>query len=139
MNREWNMTFKLTVIAALTIVPFGWANAQCPDITGQWAATVHQVSQGSTVAGVANIQITEDTVEYWYTHSHFGLGFNDYAHGSYTVDRWCNVTWTMMLAVNGTEAVVTGVIVNSDEMLLTFSWPNGGASANLVARRMTNP
>ena len=45
-----NKTLKLTLIAALSIVPFGWANA-CPDVTGEWAFTYDDVYFGDTIAG----------------------------------------------------------------------------------------
>ena len=133
-------TLKLTLIATLSIVPFGWANAACPDITGQWAATADEIFSGFTVAGVASIDITANTISYWSTESLQGDVGTSFSTGSYTVDQWCSVVWNFTIADSGgVTGVANGVIVNPDKMFLIFSVPNFLSSARVIAERVVNP
>ena len=65
-------TMKLALIAALSIMPFGWANAICHAIQGQWVATYDEVSGGNTIAGVGNAIVSASIIQYWGAESSLG-------------------------------------------------------------------
>ncbi len=134
-----NKTMKLSLIAALSIMPFGWANAACPDITGQWAATVDEVFQGFTVASIANIDITANTINYWVQESIGGSVFSGFLTGPYTVDQWCSLVWNFTIEGSVATGVVNGVIVNPDKMFLILNVPANQSSARLIAERLMIP
>ena len=135
-----NKTLKLTLIAALSIMPFGWAHADCHDINGQWAATVDNITDvngvAQTVAGVANILFTSNTINYWLDQSLLGSRSNDFATGSYSIDQWCGLTAIMTFGSDGSQAFLEGVVVNRDEMTLILSNSAQGTSARVIAKRL---
>ncbi len=131
-----NKTMKLTLIAALSIAPFGWANAACHNIAGQWVATYDEVLAGDSVAGVGNLIITANRIDYFGAESYQGVNILYFATGNYTVDRFCNIVWNFLVA--GVPGVANGVVVNRNEIFMILSNATFGASARFLLKRLEN-
>ncbi len=131
-----NKTMKLTLIAALSIMPFGWVNAACHNIAGQWVATYDEVLAGDSVAGVGNLIITANRIDYFGAESYQGVNILYFATGNYTVDRFCNIVWNFL--VSGVPGVANGVVVNRNEIFMILSNATFGASARFLLKRLEN-
>jgi hypothetical protein len=131
-----NKTMKLTLIAALSIAPFGWANANCHNIAGQWVATYDEVLAGDSVAGVGNLIITANRIDYYGAESYLGVNILYFATGHYTVDQYCNIVWDFL--VGGVPGVANGVVVNRNEIVMILSNATFGASARFLLKRLEN-
>ena len=127
----------LIFIVAVSGIPSAWAQTGCPDITGSWGATYEEVVDGSTVAGVASLNISGGTIDYWLSESTLGQVTTDFATGSYSVDQWCSISWNYSFSDSGESGLVTGVIVNPDKMYLILGSAAAAASGRLVVERMT--
>ena len=132
-----NKTMKLTLIAALSIAPLGWANAACHNIAGQWVATYDEVLAGDSVAGVGNLIITADRIDYFGAESYQGVNILYFATGQYTVDRFCNIVWNFLLD-DGSSGAANGVIVNANQMFLIFSNPIAARGRRVILQRLEN-
>ncbi len=129
-------TMKLALIAALSIAPFGWANAACHAISGQWVGTYDEVLVGDSVAGVGNLIITANRIDLYGAESYQGVNILYFATGNYTVDRFCNIVWNFLVA--GVPGVANGVVVNRNEIFMILSNETFGASGRLLLRRLEN-
>ena len=134
MNR--NKTMKLTLIAALSIAPFGWANASCHAISGQWVGTYDEVLLGDSVAGVGNLIITANRIDFYGASSYQGVNELFFATGPYTVDRFCNIVWNFV--VEGDVGVANGVVVNRDQIFMILSIAAFRNSGRLLLQRLQN-
>ena len=136
MNR--NKTMKLTLIAALSIAPFGWANAQtvCPNILGQWVATYDEVFGGDTIAGVGNAVVRANDIVYFGAETFLGVNDLFRLSGQYRVDQFCNIVWNFL--VDGSPGVANGVIVNANQMFLIFSNATAARSGRVLFQRLQN-
>ncbi len=76
-----NKTIRLAFIAALSIAPFGWANAICHAIQGQWVATYDEVFIGDSVAGVGNLIITTNRIDLYGAESYLGINDAIFCYG----------------------------------------------------------
>ncbi len=132
-----NKTMKLTLIAALSIAPFGWANAVCPNILGQWVATYDEVFGGDTFAGVGNAIISANTIKYYGAETFLGVPVLFVASGRYSVDQYCNVVWDIFVD-DGSSGVANGVIVNANQMFLIFSNATSARSGRVLLQRLQN-
>ena len=130
-------TIVLTLVAAFGIAPSVWAQASCPSITGSWGATYEEVVGGSSVVGVANVEITGNRIDYWLSESTQGQVTADFATGSYNVDQWCTLSWNFTFSGSGDTGLVTGVILNPDKMFLILGSAVSASSGRLVLERMT--
>ena len=130
-------TVKLTLIAALSIAPFGWANAVCPNILGQWVATYDEVFGGDTIAGVGNAIISSNDIQYWGAETFLGLNVLFFGSGQYSVDQFCNIVWNFLLD-DGSSGAANGVIVNANQMFLIFSNPIAARSGRVILQRLEN-
>ena len=130
-------TMKLALIAALSIMPFGWAHAQvtrCPNILGQWVATYDEVFGGDTRAGVGNAIVDANNIVYFGAETFLGVNDLFRLRGQYTVDQFCNIVWTFL--VDGGPGVANGVIVNANLMFLIFSNPTAARSGRVLFQRL---
>ena len=134
-NPMQHKTLKLTLIAALSIMPLGWVNAACSNILGQWAITYDEVYIGDTNAGVGNAIIDATTISYWGAATYQGNSDTFFLSGPYSVDPWCNVVWNYV-APDGSPGVVNGIIVNVDKMYFIFSNATHGSSGRVIAERL---
>ncbi len=130
-----NKTMKLALIAALSIAPFGWANAFCHAIQGQWVATYDEVSGGNTIAGVGNAIIDSTTIRYWAAESSLGMNRLYMASGPWTIDQFCNFVWTYT-ADDGTSGVANGVVVNVNQLNVVFTNTTLGRSGRVIFQRL---
>jgi hypothetical protein len=128
-------TVKLTLIAALSIAPFGWANAVCHNVIGQWVASYDEVFGGDTIAGVGNAIVSATTIQYWGAESFLGENTLFFASGPYTIDQFCNFVWTYTVD-DGTSGEANGVVVNVNQMNVIFSNPDSMRSGRVILQRL---
>jgi len=128
-------TMKLSLIAALSIMPLGWANAACPDVTGQWVVAYDEVQNGDTLAGVGNLILDATTIQYWGAETTNGFGTGVYLVGQYYVDSYCNVLWEYINPDVDAFGSAAGVIISADKMYLIFA-TSTGHSGRAVAERL---
>jgi len=130
-----NKTTQLALIAALSIAPFGWANAVCHAIQGRWVATYDEVSGGNTIAGVGNADVTATTIRYRGVESFLGVNTVFIASGPYSVDPWCNFVWNYTVD-DGSSGVANGVVVNVNQINVIFSNITFGRSGRVILQRL---
>jgi hypothetical protein len=130
-------TVKLALIIMLSIMPFGWANAVCPNVLGQWVGTYDEVFGGDTIAGVGNSIISTNNIRYWGAETFLGVNVLFFASGRYSVDKFCNFVWNFSVD-DGSSGVANGVIVNADQMFLVFSNTTFARSGRVLLQRLQN-
>ena len=128
-------SLKISLIAALSIMPLGWATAACPDVTGQWVVTYDEVLDGDTLAGVGNMILDATTIQYWGVETMNGLAGGFYVVGQYSVDPYCNVSWEFINPDDGLFGAASGVIISRDKMYLVFA-TSTGRSGRAVTERL---
>ena len=111
-------------------------NANCADISGQWAASIDSADLGDTVAGVSNMQLGNSSIDVWLYPTTNGGSSDDFGVGNYTVDRWCNVVAEITLDSDGSTSTMAGIIVNPDVIVFNFANQVNNSSARMVARRL---
>ena len=130
-----NKTMKLALIAALSIAPFGLANAICHAISGQWVASYDEVFGGDTIAGVGNAIVSGNTIQYWGAESFLGENTLFFQSGPYTIDQFCNFVWNYTVD-DGSSGVANGIVVNVNQMNVIFSNPVSMRSGRVILQRL---